>query len=215
MSDLKDTIQRLTRRAGPGDPKRLESILRRGETRQRRKRVFTALVAIFIAFGGIGFGVVALEGMGEGDSTSAAPVSSLSSARTNATPPDCPPVEQGQDWSMDSASGVPGSLVTVSGPVPLFGEDGKYAPSDKIEVWWNLAPEESYSVLPNEKGPIPERNGPATLLGTVDATQSCTFATTFEVPDVSPGSYRVVALLYGGGGMTPMGVGVEFQVEGS
>ena len=77
-------------------------------------------------------------------------------------------------------SGPPGTQVAFSGTT-LRGEDWRWAPSDRMEAWWNTE---------TPGGPSLEE-GPVMLLARIDDMERCRFETTFEVPDVEPGRYTI------------------------
>jgi hypothetical protein len=83
-----------------------------------------------------------------------------------------------------------GDVVTVRGTT-LRGEDGRYAPSDRIEVWWNTRFPAADVATTKAAGP-----GPVLLLATEDDTERCRFRTTFPVPNVSPGTYLITVVVY-------------------
>jgi hypothetical protein len=85
--------------------------------------------------------------------------------------------------------GEPGDTVVVHGPT-LRGEDWRYFPSDRLEVWWNTR-------VPSSEAPYePIRPGPIKHLATVENMERCRFRTEFKVPDVRPGIYRVVTFVF-------------------
>jgi hypothetical protein len=89
--------------------------------------------------------------------------------------------------------GEPGDTVVVHGPT-FRGEDWRYFPSDRLEVWWN-------TWVPTSQAPYePIRPGPIRHLATVENMERCRFRTEFKVPDVRPGTYRVVAFVFHEGG---------------
>ena len=114
-------------------------------------------------------------------------------------PPDCPPVSEGGNRiELSQISGTPGSRVEVSGPTPLYAEDGSYrGPFGEIQLWWNANPDEWESVLPGGEEPVSDRPGDVVLLGTAQLADTCTFRTTFTVPDSPPGSYLIVPVNFG------------------
>ena len=101
------------------------------------------------------------------------------------------------DTSFSAASGPPGATVVVTGmlPFPPRGEGGQYAPTDRLEVWWNddTLPNSSYydAVAPN---------GPPQRLASLDVSSTCAYRIEFTVPDIPPGTYPVTLRAYGGGG---------------
>lgn len=94
-----------------------------------------------------------------------------------------------------------GASVTVAGRLPQFGEDGRPgAPTTKLAVWWNLRPAKYFTAV--SRHPVPDRHGRVVMLGVVrvPVPNPCAYRISFRIPDVSPSSYRVVLLGYGGGG---------------
>jgi hypothetical protein len=89
--------------------------------------------------------------------------------------------------------GEPGDTVVVHGPT-FRGEDWRYFPSDRLEIWWNTR-------VPTSQGPYgPIRPGPIRHLATVENMERCRFRTEFKVPDVRAGIYRVVTFVFYEGG---------------
>lgn len=114
---------------------------------------------------------------------------STSSTTRPASTPDCGVIslvseEYGADFEPLSAR--PGDLVMVSGTT-LRGEDGRYAPADRVEVWWNE------DVLPKRGA---EPSGAAFLVAAQDVLGRCEFALAFSVPDVPPGRYPIALRIY-------------------
>ncbi len=89
------------------------------------------------------------------------------------------------------ATGHPGDSVEVYGTT-LRGEDGRWARSRRLEVWWN-------TYIPDIRGadakPV-NPDSPVLLLTTVTDMGSCRFHTTFEVPDVPPGRYPIRTIVF-------------------
>lgn len=167
---------------------------------KKRRVLFTSLISggLVLILGGTGvLGASLLRG-----ENTIAPVAPIETA----TPPDCPPVaEGGYEARVAPAAGPTESEVTISGPVPLYGEDGSYkGPGDAIEFWWNADPNQPETLLSFRSGgpePVPanpEEN--VVRLGSIDPESHCTFEFQFEVPDASPGDYPIAVLQYGGGG---------------
>ena len=103
-------------------------------------------------------------------------------------------------------SGRPGDSVRVVGTT-FRGEDGKFAPSERLEVWWNTR-------VPKTEVPSTEpiARGPIVLLATVRNMDRCRFRTQFAVPDVRPRTYKVLTFVYYDGGYGWFGRG-HFTVE--
>jgi hypothetical protein len=100
--------------------------------------------------------------------------------------------------------GEPGDTVFVYGPT-FRGEDWRYFPSDRLEIWWNTR-------VPSSEAPYePIRPGPIIHLATVENMERCRFRTEFVVPDVRPGNFRVVTFVFHEGGYGWFG-GHRFRV---
>ena len=84
---------------------------------------------------------------------------------------------------LDRTEGASGETVTVYGPT-FRGEDWRYAPSKRLEVWWNGWPETQGSIL----------------VATVRRMERCRFSTTFEVPDEAPGTFKAFTFVFYKGG---------------
>jgi hypothetical protein len=89
---------------------------------------------------------------------------------------------------LSSTSGEVGDTIAVYGTT-LRGENGRFAPSQRLEVWWNAQ-------WPNGQAtPEPFQAGPVVLLALVNDMDHCRFRTAFNVPDVPPGVYEVRAFV--------------------
>ena len=100
------------------------------------------------------------------------------------------PVSPRYGSQLATVSGQPGDRVEVFGPT-FRGEDGRFAPSTRLEVWWNAKiSQHGFS----EAAPFDP--GPVLLLATVQDMDRCRFRTTFEVPAVQPGKYKVRTFVY-------------------
>ena len=100
--------------------------------------------------------------------------------------------EYGSHLSADQ--GEPGATVVVSGPT-LRGEDWRFAPSTKVEAWWNTT----------APGGPPLDQGPVLLLVTERIDGLCGFQTSFKVPKLASGTYRIVVFIFWSGGFGPFG----------
>jgi Tol biopolymer transport system component len=103
--------------------------------------------------------------------------------------PDCGVINVASDeygTRLDTYEGRPGDVVTLSGTTQR-GEDGRYAPSDRMEAWWNTD-------VPNHWRPL--RDGPVERLLVERDTDACYFSEEFTVPDVEPGTYRISVLVW-------------------
>jgi hypothetical protein len=81
----------------------------------------------------------------------------------------------------DPLSGSPGDTITVSGPT-LRGEDGRYTPATRVEVWWNAS---------RLQAPIQGQ-----MVASLPIEGLCRFRVTFAIPDVPPGEYPVTTVIY-------------------
>ena len=102
---------------------------------------------------------------------------------------------------MAPRAGGTGTEVTLSGPVPLLGEDGNYdGTDDQIDFWWNVDPDRWDTAMPGGDPPETAAAGTSSFLGSEELGDSCRFEFVFEVPDTEPGDYSVIGLTIGGGG---------------
>lgn len=189
MSEIREGLENIGRRfTAPAHS--AEEIVTRARGMRRRRLLGTTLVVI-LASVPLGAGAWALL----------------------ASPPDCPPVaEGGYQLTMAPSAGGPGTEVTLSGPVPLFGEDGTYdGTDDQIDFWWNVDPDQWDTAMPGSD-PAGAGDGSTTFLGSEPLGDSCRFEFVFEVPDYEPGDYPVIGLILGGGGGTLYDA-VEFHVN--
>ena len=122
------------------------------------------------------------------------PETTIAASTTESVPPTDEPTPQcgKTDIASDEygteihpRSGPPGTEVTFTG-MTLRGEDWQWAPSDRLEAWWNT--DAPASEIP---GGTPVRDGPVVRLVRVDDMEQCRFETTFMVPDVEPGRYKI------------------------
>lgn len=112
-------------------------------------------------------------------------------------PPRCGVISltsKGYGSHIGRSRGHPGDRVEVFGST-FRGENGRFFPSDRLEIWWNT------NVPTSEVADTqPIRPGPVVLLTVVSDMSRCRFRTSFEVPDVRPGGYKVVAFVFHEGG---------------
>jgi hypothetical protein len=116
------------------------------------------------------------------------------------TPGSCRPARSYAPDVRPSA-GAPGTIATLAGSLPQFGENGQPgAPTTKLAVWWNLSHRRYFTVVADN--PSPDRPGRVLDVATVrvPVPNPCTYRVAFRVPSVRPGSYRIVMLGFGGGG---------------
>lgn len=104
--------------------------------------------------------------------------------------PDCGRTNIASDeygTAIDPVTGPPGTQVTLSGTT-VRGEDWRWAPSDRLEAWWNTD-------VPVAHG-RPIADGPVLRLVRVEDMERCRFEATFTVPDVEPGRYQISVLAW-------------------
>jgi hypothetical protein len=102
--------------------------------------------------------------------------------------PDCGVIDPASDAygiSIEPDHGLPGTTVSLSGTT-LRGEDGRWAPADRLEAWWNTSIPEG-----GAKDGRPVKDGPSLRLVEVSDMERCSFETKFTIPDVEPGSYLI------------------------
>lgn len=107
--------------------------------------------------------------------------------------PDCGTIGLGRDeygTTLDGSRGSAGTEVTLSGTT-LRGEDGRWAPSDRLEAWWNTEVPRS-----EQSNAQPLRSGPVVKLVEVDDMERCHFEATFTVPNVEPGRYKISVFVW-------------------
>lgn len=112
---------------------------------------------------------------------------------SSASPPDClPPPNGSYAPLMEPSAGTSGTLVTISGSIPMFGLTGEYIPTKKVRFWWNLDPEQWPTALTSApRAAIP---GPVAFLGEADVTNDCDYTLQFSVPHGPAGTYPVIGL---------------------
>lgn len=71
------------------------------------------------------------------------------------------------------------------------GEDGRWAPADRLEAWWNTS-------VPSTESKAGRRikGGPVLKLAQVDDMERCSLATEFIIPDVEPGTYEISVFVW-------------------
>ena len=95
---------------------------------------------------------------------------------SNHTPPECARINVASDeYGTEIAPTIapPGAEITLSGTT-VRDESGQWAPSDRLEAWWDTS-----------------APGSGVKLAEVDDMERCYFETSFRVPDVEPGRYKV------------------------
>lgn len=91
---------------------------------------------------------------------------------------------------IDRDRGPSGTRVSLFGTTAR-GEDGRWAPADRLEAWWNTE-------IPATEVPGGSRveEGPVMRLAEVDDLERCDFETEFIIPDVEPGTYMISVFVW-------------------
>jgi len=124
------------------------------------------------------------------------------SPKASARPAKCP-ARTGTgayDTTLRPSSGMSGSTVAVSGPLPVMRENGTYGgqTSTEVDVYWNLNFDKWWSVLGNSPSPLASVTGtPVKLLGKQAVATLCTYQLQVEIPAVPPGAYPIEVLYEG------------------
>jgi hypothetical protein len=124
------------------------------------------------------------------------------SPKASARPAKCP-ARTGTgayDTTLRPSSGMSGSTVAVSGPLPVMRENGTYGgqTSTEVVVYWNLNFDKWWSVLGNSPSPLASVTGtPVKLLGKQAVATLCTYQVQVEIPAVPPGAYPIEVLYQG------------------
>jgi hypothetical protein len=121
----------------------------------------------------------------------------LPHVRPRAAGPVCPARSGRHAYAttLSRSSGPPRSVVTVSGHLPVLGEDGSYGGQTArgVHAYWNLDFRKWWSAL--ESAPLPARAGsPVKLLGRQNVARRCTYRLRVAVPSVRPGRYPILVL---------------------
>jgi hypothetical protein len=200
MKDLRQTLEDLGDRFEPPS-NGFTDYLRRGEKRRKHRRhllVFT-LSTLAVAAGAI----TAIEAFNGTTQKALAGIPSFKAAATVATTDTqhpCPALyrtDNNDDSTnpyipvLSASSGPAGSIVTISGPLPVLDEAGTYVgPGDPdIVVYWNLDVNHWTSTTPSVSG------SPVQQLGTQQVTGgACNFQIKVTIPSVAPGTYPIQLL---------------------
>jgi hypothetical protein len=163
----------------------MDELVRQRSRRRVRNKLFISGLAFLIAGSGAAVALRAFPvGIG-GDKPD---------VRTASSSCEVDPV-LGYRLQVEPLHGPVGSLVTVTGPLPLYGEEGVYVgPPDWVEAWWNLNPDWSESpYFTDGRAAVPlVETVPVNWLGKVDTSGSTCLSLQFQVPDVPPGVYPIV-----------------------
>jgi hypothetical protein len=92
---------------------------------------------------------------------------------------------------IEPMSGEAGETVEVFGPT-YRGENHRFAPSKRLEVWWNTRVPQTQVAGAN---PI-DGDSPILLLATAQNMDRCHFRTQFRVPDVPSGTYKIRTFVF-------------------
>jgi hypothetical protein len=124
------------------------------------------------------------------------------SPKASARPAKCPARTgtEAYETTLRPSSGMSGSTVAVSGPLPVRRENGTYGSqtSTEVDVYWNLNFDKWWSVLGNSPSPLASVAGtPVKLLGKQAVATLCTYQVQVEIPAVPPGAYPIEVLYQG------------------
>lgn len=196
MDEIRSAMDRIGNRHSPG-AKGTQDVRRRAESRRRRERAAAGVAGTAIATVAVVAGVYAfLPSKGESGSRGAVPIAAGSpSEDPTGPPPDCSwPEGQPFEATLSADAGTPGTQVTVTGPMPLFDQAGRYEPTTDIEVWWNVDPATWEYLTPGSQiEPSPGVPGDIEMLG-MSSVDECSFAIDVVVPDVDAGTYPIVLI---------------------
>lgn len=182
---MEPDLRSLFQRSAPSPTRRLDarSLLQQGARRRRSRYLYlSAAAVVLLLIAGLSANAL-LRGRGRLD-----PVS-----HDQAPAPRCGRTEITSDeygTEIHPSRGRAGTEVTLSGTT-LRGEDGRWAPSDRLEAWWNT---DTPSSAGSEARPV--RDGPVVKLVVVDDMERCGFATTFTVPEAEPGRYKISVFVW-------------------
>ncbi|MGH2738644.1 MAG: hypothetical protein ACRDHH_07485 [Actinomycetota bacterium] len=98
------------------------------------------------------------------------------------------PIDESYGARLEIPSGRAGDPLVVAGTT-YRDEGGRWAPSDRIEVWWDY----------NSRWGPPGVYGSHRLLS-IDTGTRCAFRTSATVPNVEPGVYAVTTLIFDANG---------------
>jgi hypothetical protein len=118
---------------------------------------------------------------------------------------------------LSPARGAAGTHATITGTLPLYGEDGSLNASltSGLVGWWNVAFAHWPDLAGTRPRPFPARPGPAfRILDVAVPTPSpCTYRLSIDVPEVAAGAYPI-DILVSGGRSTASLAPVRFTVTG-
>ncbi len=98
--------------------------------------------------------------------------------------------------------GPAGTRVTITGTLPLYGEDGRLSTSSTTRLvgWWNVGIAHWAGLVRKPPTIVPARPGPAfrVLDVAVPAPNPCTYRIVAQIPRVAAGGYPIDILTAGG-----------------
>ncbi len=102
----------------------------------------------------------------------------------------------GYGITFTGTSGTAGSILTATGPIPHYRENGSYARAGGgIQIWWNVSPKDWAYLTPGSTvQPSPAASGEVRLLASLSSGSACRFTVAFRVPEAIPGSYPILVL---------------------
>lgn len=197
MNDTKQTLEDMAGRFEPATDGFARCLRLHHERRQRRQRVVAVtLLALLVAAASIA-GIEASRASAA-KFPSALHFSKAAAAQTQH--PQCAADANLTSFTptLSSASGSPGSTITVSGPLPVQDEAGTLVGQTANEViaYWNLDLNHWGTALTSPLSPTAAVAGyPVQLLGTQDVASVCSYSFQIKIPSsVPPGSYPIQLL---------------------
>jgi hypothetical protein len=110
--------------------------------------------------------------------------------------------------AVSPAHGPAGTRVTVTGTLPLYGEDGTLSTSSTARLvgWWNVGIAHWTGLARTPPTILPARPGPAFRIidVAVPAPNPCTYRIVIRVPRVAAGGYPIDILDVGGDGVATL-----------
>jgi hypothetical protein len=199
MSDTKETLEGMAEKFEPATDGFARCLHLHAQRRQRRQRALAiALSALLVA-------AASIAGIEASRANAAKFPSALHFSKAAATQstasPQCSANANLSSYAptLSSASGVAGSTITVSGPLPVQDEAGTQVgqTADEIIAYWNLDLNNWESALTAPLTPTAAVAGShVQLLGTQDVASVCNYNFEITIPSgVTPGTYPVQLLL--------------------
>lgn len=101
----------------------------------------------------------------------------------------------------------------VSGNTPLFNKAGRYlGPNGKIGFWFNLPSGAMGQMYFGGPPPSTNQGSPVIHLGEANVQGKCSYRVTFQVPNLTPGTYTLVIIEHSRGGYASLGKPIDFRV---